>query len=289
MKLIKLALRRETAAPILALLFATLVTGALVVGRIYWTRNINYGFLGWNLFLAWLPLVFALLACDEHRNGTAQTWRFYTFSGAWLLFFPNSPYILTDLIHLPARFYGHFWVDLVLILLSALTGLVLGFVSLFLMQAVVRRMLGRTASWVFIAAVTGLSGFGIYLGRFLRFNSWDIVLKPFELYQTIISFAADPLSHPHSLAFSALFAVFLFIAYLMLYGLTHLQSALPAPAPANAAQIRPRAASDQDLPPQTADQRPKTKVRNALGATSKTAGVYPMSSPSAATSKGASA
>ncbi len=241
MKLIKLALKRETAAPILALLFATIVTGALVVGRVYWTGNISYGFLGWNLFLAWLPLVFALLACDEHRNGTGQNWRFYGFSGAWLLFFPNSPYILTDMIHLPARFYGHFWVDLILILLCALTGLVLGFVSLFLMQGVVRRMAGRAASWVFIAGVTGLSGFGMYLGRFLRFNSWDIVLKPFELYQTITTVAANPMSHLHSLAFSSLFAMFLFIAYLMLYGLTHLQSALPAPSPANVArtEIRP--------------------------------------------------
>lgn len=223
--------------PILGLLVATAVSATLVVARILWTDNINYGFLGWNLFLAWLPLVFALLACEELRHGTRRNWRLWTFSGAWLLFFPNSPYIFTDVIHLTTRFYGHFWVDLVLILLCALTGLVLGFVSLYLMQAIVSRLLGRAASWVFIAAVAALSGFGIYLGRFLRFNSWDIVLKPFELYQTIASVAADPWAHPHSLAFSSLFATFLFTTYLMLYGLTHLQNTLPAPAPAAAASL----------------------------------------------------
>ena len=141
--------------------------------------------------------------------------------------FPNSPYIFTDLIHLTSRFYFHFWIDLSLILLCAITGLVLGFVSLFLMQTVVTRMLGRTASWLFIGAVAGLSGFGIYLGRFLRYNSWDVVFKPREVYHGIGRWAADPLANPNTLAFPALFAMFLFVTYLMLFALTRLQEAQP--------------------------------------------------------------
>jgi uncharacterized membrane protein len=114
----------------------------------------------------------------------------------------------------------------------ALTGLVLGFVSLFLMQNLVVRMLGRFASWLFVAAVAGLSGFGIYLGRFLRFNSWDVVLNPAELCRGIGHWASAPLAHSISYAFPALFATFLFIAYLMLYALTHLQQMQPAVASA---------------------------------------------------------
>ncbi len=226
MKLVRLAFRRETAKPMLAVIFASAASVALVLGRIAWTGNIRYGFLVWNLFLAWLPLLLALLACEEFNAGSRRHWRFYGLGAAWLLFFPNAPYIFTDLIHLTTRFYGHFWVDLMLILLCALTGLVLGFMSLFLMQAVVARMLGRLASWLFIAGVAGLSSFGIYLGRFLRFNSWDVVFKPLALYHGIGRWVADPLAHPNSYAFPALFAIFLFIAYLMLYALTHLQ---PAP------------------------------------------------------------
>jgi len=128
-------------------------------------------------------------------------------------------------VHLTTYFYKGFWVDLMLILLCALTGLVLGFVSLFLMQGVVRRLFGRTTSWLFIGAVASLSGFGIYLGRFLRFNSWDVICKPLALSHGIARWAADPLAHSTSYAFPALFAVFLFIAYLMLYALTHLQHA----------------------------------------------------------------
>jgi uncharacterized membrane protein len=236
MRLVKLAFKRETATPMLALMFASAVSVGLVGVRVAWTGNLRYAFLAWNLFLAWLPLVFALFACDEYRAGVGRNWRFFGFAGAWLLFFPNAPYILTDVIHLTHRSYSHFWVDLVLILSCALTGLVLGFVSLFLMQAVVTRMFGRAASWLFIAGVAGLSGFGIYLGRILRFNSWDVVFKPLALYHGIGAWATDPLAQPNSLAFPALFATFLFIAYLMLYALTHLQ---PAPALATSEPAQP--------------------------------------------------
>lgn len=230
----RLAFRRETARPMLALVFASGVSMILVTARIIWTRDLDrYGFLAWNLFLAWLPLIFALLACEEYRAGSGRKAQFAGLAGAWLLFFPNAPYIFTDLIHLTTGSYRHFYIDMVLILLCAMIGLVLGFVSLFLMQGVITRLWGRAGSWLFVAAVAALSGFGIYLGRFLRFNSWDVVFKPFALGRGIGRWAADPLAHPNSYAFPVLFATFLFIAYLMLYALTHLQPAQFAPATQN--------------------------------------------------------
>ena len=225
MKLVKLAFQRETAVPMLALSFASAVSVALVAARIIWTGEFFYAGLVWNLFLAWLPLVFALFARDEFQVGPIRNVRFFGFAAAWLLFFPNAPYIFTDVIHLKTYFYSHFWVDLTLILLCAMTGLVLGFLSLFLMQGVVRRMFGATTSWLFIAAVAGLSGFGIYLGRILRFNSWDIIWKPVALSRGIGKWASNPMAHSNSYAFPMLFAIFLFIAYLMLYALTHLEHA----------------------------------------------------------------
>ena len=225
--------------PMLALILASGASVALVGARVVYTGNIRYTFLVWNLFLAWLPLVFALFASDEFQGGTGRSWRFLSLAGAWLLFFPNAPYIFTDLTHLRTRFFQHFWVDMTLILLCALTGLVLGFVSLFLMQSVVARIFGRLASWVFIAAVTGLSGFGIYLGRFLRFNSWDVLFKPVELYRGIGNLGADRLTNPNPLAFPMLFAAFLFLSYLMLYGLTHLRPAPLVPLPSQAESVSP--------------------------------------------------
>jgi uncharacterized membrane protein len=227
MRLLRLAFKRETAIPVLALLIASSTSVALVVARIIWTGRFSYSFLVWNLFLAWLPMVFALLACERYQSTSGRDWRFLGLAGAWLLFFPNSPYIFTDLIHLTRGFYPYFWVDLSLILLCALTGLVLGFVSLYLMQSVVERMVGRVVSWLFIAAVAALSGFGIYLGRFLRLNSWDVLFKPRQVYHGIGNWVTDPFANLTSLAFPLLFGTFLFITYLMLYALTHLQPARP--------------------------------------------------------------
>ncbi len=205
----------------LALVFASMASVVLVVARICWTGRFVYSFLIWNLFLAWLPLVFALLACENYRSGSKRTWRFWGLTGAWLLFFPNAPYIMTDLIHLTTHRLPHFWVDLTPVLLCALTGLVVGFVSLYLMQAVVRQMFGPIASWLFIAAVAALSGLGIYVGRFMRLNSWDIVFKPMTLYRGVGNWVSDPLAN-QTAVFPVLFAGFLFVAYLMLYALTHL-------------------------------------------------------------------
>ena len=209
--------------PVLALGLASAASVALVGARILSTGNLRYSFLAWNLFLAWLPLVFALLACDRYESGSSRNGGFWCLAGAWLLFFPNAPYIFTDLIHLNTRYFGHFWVDLVLILLCAVTGLVLGFLSLYLMQSVVERMLGRAAGWLFIAAVAPLTGFGMYLGRVMRFNSWDVLLKPRQVYHGIGSWVADPFANPGSVSFTVLFGAFLFITYLMLYALTPLQ------------------------------------------------------------------
>lgn len=214
--------------PVLALTFASGASVTLVMARIISTGNVRYSFLVWNLFLAWLPLVFALLACDRYHGASGRNWGFWSLAGAWLMFFPNAPYIFTDLIHLNTRYFSHFWVDLVLILLCAVTGLVLGFLSLYLMQSVVAQMFGRPASWLFISVVAALSGFGICLGRFMRFNSWDVLFKPRQVYHGIGNWVADPFGNPTSLAFPALFGAFLFLSYLMLYALTHLRPAQPA-------------------------------------------------------------
>ncbi len=215
---------RAIAPPLLTLLFVS-AAGVVLVGlRIAWTERWTYLFLIWNLFLAWLPLLLALRICREYQSRNRRWWRMGLFTGLWLLFFPNAPYIFTDLVHLTNWFRAHFWVDLSLILLFAFTGFMLGYVSLYLLQRVVAQSLGAIASWIFVAVVAGLSGFGVYVGRFLRWNSWDILANPIGLSRDLGHVAAHPLVNYMSFVFPILFATFLFLAYLMLYALTHLQS-----------------------------------------------------------------
>lgn len=223
--------------PVVTLFFASVVSVSLVVGRVFYTGNLRHSFLVWNLFLAWMPLLFTLLAREHFIKAGHRNWRFAALAVAWLLFFPNAPYIFTDVIHLMRSGTHRFWVDLTLILNCALTGFVVGFVSLYLMQSLVARIYGSIWSWVFIAAVAGLSGFGVYLGRIVRLNSWDIVARPGKLYHGLNTWAADPLASLNTSAFPALFALFLFIAYVILYALTHLQPAQNIGEPANATPV----------------------------------------------------
>jgi uncharacterized membrane protein len=217
--------QRATVFPLLTLLLTTAAGVGLVVARACFTGHWRYLFLVWNLFLAWLPLMFALGVCRQYRAGARAGWKLWTLAGLWLLFFPNAPYIFTDLIHLNSWWHGHYWTDLTIILLTAFTGFLLGFVSLYLMQSVVADRLGRTAGWLFTLCVTGLSGLGVYLGRFLRWNSWDVFTHPVGLSLSVGRLAWHPLANARPILFSALFATFLFFGYVMLYALTHLPRA----------------------------------------------------------------
>lgn len=236
-------LPRGMAVPLMAVLLCSAACVGLVLARVLWTGKLHYAFLVWNLWLAWLPLMLSVLtlriaeASPRFIPGSEAGWRLRPGPGdarllasfmAWLLLFPNAPYILTDLVHLTRRFSGHFWVDMVLILCCAITGLVLGFLSLYLLHGFVAQRCGRIVSWCFVAVVTGLSGFGVYLGRFLRFNSWDVVARPQTVAKGVWVWITDPFAHSTTGAFPLLFAFLLFLSYVLLYGLTHLPRVEPA-------------------------------------------------------------
>jgi uncharacterized membrane protein len=219
-------LRRYRQLAVLAsLAFATAICLALLAGRVLYAENGNYSFLAWNLFLAWLPLLCSLFAYNAYKRRSRLSWLVVAGCAlAWLLFFPNAPYILTDIMHLRPRPDAPLWFDVLLVIAFAWTGLFLGLVSLSLMQALVRRAAGALASWAFALGVLSLSGAGIYLGRFLRWNSWDVFLSPGGILADLLNAAQHPLLHARSVAFSGLFSLFLLAAYFMFVALTHLQA-----------------------------------------------------------------
>ena len=127
--LLRPVLNHPLRGPVLALAFASLIGCAVLAARVVITGHWRHLYLPWNLFLAWLPLLFALAAGRLQERRDARRWKFFAAAFAWLLFFPNAPYILTDLTHLGSQDHVHWWADLVMILLFALAGLVLGFLS----------------------------------------------------------------------------------------------------------------------------------------------------------------
>jgi len=204
--------------------FASVIACVLLGARIVLSGSWRQLYLPWNLFLAWLPLVFAWRAACADTDASSSRWRFRAYALAWLLLFPNAPYILTDLWHLPPNSHSRFWGDLVLILLFALTGLVLGFLSLYLMQSLVARRFGWVAGWLFAVAASGLSGFGLCIGRFLRWSSWDVLLNPIGLLADITRWLVSIPASPRLFLLPTLFATLLFVAYVLLYALARMPS-----------------------------------------------------------------
>ena len=189
----------------------------MIGARVVLTWRGQHLYLVWNLFLAWIPVLLALRVEELERRGISKGWRFWTAVGAWLTFFPNAPYIFTDLTHLKLATRLHWWTDLIIILFFAVTGLVLAFLSLHRMQTVVSRRHGWRVSWVFVFGVAFLSGFGVYLGRFERWNSWDVLVNPLGLLTDRFNWL-----HLNTAKFTLLFGVFLSTAYALLYSLTRL-------------------------------------------------------------------
>lgn len=184
----------------------------LITLRIHVSGNRLFLFLVWNLFLAVIPYaVSTVLAYHNERKGN----RLFIMGGAalWLLFFPNAPYILTDLFHLRPRIGVPLWFDLVLILSFAWSGLMLGFASLADMQYIISRTFNKITGWLFVFATMFLTGFGIYLGRFERWNSWDIVSQPRKLAFDIINPVLHPFAYSRVWFITLAFAVFLTIGY----------------------------------------------------------------------------
>jgi len=213
--------RRYRIALLLLLGGATVLSVALYRFRGVWYQERGYAFLVWNLFLAWIPLGAAYLAYMMSFSRRALSLLIAGTAFLWLIFFPNAPYILTDFQHLgqPSEVVP-IWFDVILVVWFAWTGLLLGVLSLYLMQEVVRREFGRTAGWIFVFAVSFLSGLGIYMGRFLRWNSWDIIQSPDDIFYGIWQGASDP--SLRSIGVTALFgALFLFV-YLTFYTFGHL-------------------------------------------------------------------
>jgi uncharacterized membrane protein len=132
---------------------------------------------------------------------------------AWLLFFPNAPYILTDLFHLDNRPGVPLWYDLALILSCAWNGLMLAYASLADMQQLVQQRLGTGIGWAFATVALLLSSFGIYLGRYLRFNSWDVLTNPLTLFYDIVGRLLHPFSFPGTWGVTLVFGLFLLVGY----------------------------------------------------------------------------
>ena len=169
------------------LLLSTLLTAALFISPLLGGSRLIYRFIPWNLFLAWIPYLSALLAASLHQLFPRRWWLLLIPGIVWLAFFPNAPYLLTDLIHFNTQTTFIVWRRIFLLASTIWTGVFLAIFSLRSMQEIVRAYLGSLVSWVFVFVSLGLSGIGVVLGRVFRWNSWDLLFHPLEILATVQS------------------------------------------------------------------------------------------------------
>lgn len=190
------------------LFFSVGFTIALYVVRVVYSGSFLFLFIPWNLFLAWLPFYFSTKMKSEQTLLVKLLW-----FGCWLLFLPNAPYLITDLVHLEPRPHVPYYFDLVLLFSAAWNGLLMGLLSVKNIEEQLHGKLGVIQLKITLFCVFILSGFGIYLGRYDRYNSWHIITQPFELLHDIALYILQPIEHIHTWAVTVLFAAAFWIMY----------------------------------------------------------------------------
>ncbi len=200
---------------ILALVASTAVSVGLFAYGAWRNRSLDYDYLLWNLFLAWLPLLFVIRLVAVLRYKLWSSWEALGFSLLWLVFLPNSFYMISDFIHLQEVRRVDILYDTLMFTSFIYTGVVLGFSSLYLLHMQLSRRLQRLAATSWIAATLLVCSAAIYVGRDLRWNSWDVLTNPGGLLFDI----SDRLEHPSAYPQMIVTIVTFFILLVSMYGL----------------------------------------------------------------------
>ena len=203
------------AHPWIAVAAATALTIGLVELVSAVSGTLGYQHLLWNLFLAWVPLPLAGAAYVAHRRGAGLRTIAPLLLG-WLLFFPNAPYMVTEIIHFgELRAVIPAGLDLATLVAAAIAGLLVGFASLYVVQRVVGHAYGPPAARAAVLLALVLASVGVYMGRVLRWNSWDAIASPKGILADMFTRLTNPLVFYEAWIAIAMFAAFLTIAYVV--------------------------------------------------------------------------
>ena len=193
------------------LLLCSMFSIGLMAFRIIYTGHILFAFLAWNLFLAFVP--YAISKRMAQTNAISKA-KFLLYVFIWLMFIPNAFYIITDLFHLDMNEDVPLWYDLALLLSFAWSGILFAIVSVRQMEKLFERTFNKKFDLFFVVPVMALNGLGIYIGRYLRFNSWDVIANPFQLMNDIVYLFVHPIRNRFDWSMIVCYTILLTLIYL---------------------------------------------------------------------------
>lgn len=194
-------MRRLLRALIVSNAISLLLFGLRMIG----TQTTDYWFLFWNLFLAWMPVLFAWLLVRALRTRAWSEPLPVVLSLLWLGFLPNSFYLMSDLIHLRSTGDIGILYDAVFMLSFIWNGLVAGLLSMVVVHRQLNKRRHQSVATLLMIMVILLTSFAIYLGRNLRWNTWDVLVNPAGLLFDVSEQVVNPFDHPQSFATTATF------------------------------------------------------------------------------------
>jgi uncharacterized membrane protein len=241
--MVRIVLKQATATPcrrlILVLALSSAAGLAMLAFRLAYAGRAGYLSLPWDLLLAWVPVPLALGVARLHDKPRRSLPAMLGLTFLWLLFFPNAPYLLTEFMHLHpshavydgpvSAWFARWtppasvplWFDVLMLSMFAWTGLLLGFMSLHVIHRCANHVLGRAGGWIIVLMGLSLCAFGVSLGRFERWNSWDLFTDPLTLLADIGDRALNPIAHLRTSGATLMLAGFLVLGYLSLVALMH--------------------------------------------------------------------
>lgn len=190
---------------------------AFFCGRVVLSGVARYVYVPENLALAWIALLFAWLLKDQLTKRKWLSWQNVALSLLWLIFVPNAWYVLTDFIHVESHGEVSQLYDIMMMSSLVFAGFTVGFASLLIIHKELYKRLGTIRAHLCVFLIIFLSSFAIYLGRNLRWNTWDIVADPGGLILNVTDRVIDPLNYPSAHSVTLLFIILLGGIYMAIW------------------------------------------------------------------------
>ena len=183
---------------------------AMIIVRFVISGEHRFIFLVWNLFLAWIPFAISKSFYSMHKE---DCWKQVLLLFVWFIFLPNALYVVTDLIHLDMESAVPKWYDALLLFSCSILSLFMAFISLLRAERFLLSKFSERVVSIIMPAILFFGSFGVYLGRFLRWNSWDVISNPLSLGYSIAERFIFPFRHFHTWSITILFTTVFYLLY----------------------------------------------------------------------------